>query len=177
MNVDRPRDGSDGNSEARGPIRRNRSSATGPRRRWSRSAPVRAGLAALAVGLTLLLSACANGTGGQAPGPDGAGSRNAAETAPARTGGNGAAAGKANGENDAGSEQATVSYRVPTITCPSCVARVEASAEKEPGVVDAKASLETQEVTVDYDPAKTTPEKIAGAIREGGDTVERLDGK
>lgn len=66
---------------------------------------------------------------------------------------------------------------MPTITCPSCVARVEASAGKEPGVIGVKASLQTQEVTVEYDPAKTDPEEIAGAIREGGDTVERLKDK
>lgn len=68
-----------------------------------------------------------------------------------------------------GSEQATTSYLVPTITCPSCAARVEANAEKDPGVLDAQ--VEGQRVTVTYDPAKTDPEKIAEAIRNGGDTV------
>ena len=159
------------------PNRRDRSSATSPRPWRSRNVPVRAGLAALAVGLALLLPACADNTGGQPPDPDTADSRDAAETAPARTAGNGAVAGKTTGEGGADSQQATASYRVPTITCPSCVARVEASAGEEPGVSDVEASLETQEVTVDYDPAKTTPEKIAGAIREGGDTVEPLKGE
>lgn len=70
---------------------------------------------------------------------------------------------------DEGSEQATTSYLVPTITCPSCAARVEANAEKDPGVLDAQ--VEGQRVTVTYDPAKTDPEKIAEAIRNGGDTV------
>lgn len=71
----------------------------------------------------------------------------------------------------AASKLATTSYRVPTITCPSCVARVEANAKKDPGVVDAKAHLEAQELTVTYDPKKTNPERIAEAIREGGDKV------
>lgn len=65
-------------------------------------------------------------------------------------------------------------FRVPTISCPSCVKRVEANAKKDPGVVDAKADLSTQIVIVTYDPAKTDPAKIAEAIRAGGDEVEAL---
>ncbi|MGH2378786.1 MAG: heavy-metal-associated domain-containing protein, partial [Candidatus Limnocylindria bacterium] len=67
--------------------------------------------------------------------------------------------------------QATARYVVPTITCPSCAARIRASAGKEPGVIDVAVDLDTQRVTVTYDPAKTDPEKIAAAIRKGGDTV------
>lgn len=68
----------------------------------------------------------------------------------------------------------TVKFYVPTITCPSCSARVEANAGQIPGVVDAKADLDTQMATVTYDPAKTDPEKIAQGIREGGDTVQQV---
>lgn len=158
------------------PLRRYRPGTTDPRSQRSRRVPIRAGLAAFAGGLVLLLPSCANSTDGQTQNPGGAGSQSAAQTAPARTAGD-APVGKAAGENGAASEQATASYRVPTITCPSCVARVEANAEKEPGVVEAEASLKAQEVTVDYDPAKTSPEKIAEAIREGGDMVEQPEGK
>ncbi len=66
-------------------------------------------------------------------------------------------------------EQATANYRVPTITCPSCAARVEANAQKDPGVLGVR--VEGQRVSVEYDPAKTNPRKIADAIRSGGDTV------
>jgi copper chaperone CopZ len=69
------------------------------------------------------------------------------------------------------SKQATASYVVPTITCPSCNARVEASASKDPGVLDVR--FDGQNVTITYDPEKTDPGKIAEAIREGGDTVQR----
>jgi copper chaperone CopZ len=77
--------------------------------------------------------------------------------------------GKTTAAAAAGSELATASYKVPTITCPSCAARVEASAEKDPGVLGVR--VEGQSATVEYDPAKTDPQKIADAIRAGGDTV------
>lgn len=62
-------------------------------------------------------------------------------------------------------------YFVPTITCPSCAARIKANAKKDPGVVEVAVDLATQRVTVAYDPEKTDPERIAEAIRAGGDTV------
>jgi copper chaperone CopZ len=34
--------------------------------------------------------------------------------------------------------------------------------------------VEGQDVTVTYDPEKTNPEKIAEAIRKGGDTVQAV---
>lgn len=143
----------------------------------------RAGLAALVMGLALFLPACAGGTAGSAPEPETStvraeaettGTPVAAETTAATGVGAGAGAGQTTAAAGASAEQATARYLVPTITCPSCVARVEANAKKDPGVLDAKASLETQEVTVTYDPAKTDPRKIAEAIRAGGDTVQPL---
>ena len=74
-------------------------------------------------------------------------------------------------EATAGPGQATARYVVPTIDCPSCAARIRASARKDPGVIDVAVDLDTQRVTVTYDPAKTDPEGIAAAIRNGGDTV------
>jgi copper chaperone CopZ len=133
----------------------------------------RAGLAALFVGLALLLTACGGGASGSAaPEPAAttaqgaaADTTEAAQTTTATETGTGAA-------TEESPEQATVTYTVPTITCPSCVARVEANAKKDPGVIDAKGDLSTQKVTVTYDPKKTDPQKIADAIRAGGDTVQ-----
>jgi len=71
--------------------------------------------------------------------------------------------------------QVTASYVVPTITCPGCAARIKASAKKDPGVLDVAVDVSTKHVTVAYDPSKTDPERIAEAIRKGGDTV--LPGK
>ena len=122
-----------------------------------RQPPRRAVLAALAVGSILLLSACA-GEAGQTPEPE----RNSASSA-------GSGAGKTAVVTKANPEQATVEYRVPTITCPSCAARVEANAQKDPGVLD--VHVEGQRVSVEYDPAETNPRKIAGAMRSSGDTV------
>lgn len=67
--------------------------------------------------------------------------------------------------------QATARYLVPTISCPSCAARITANAKKDSGVLDVAVDLATQRVTVVYNPAKTDPEQIAAAIRKGGDTV------
>lgn len=128
--------------------------------------PVRViGLVAISLALLLLLGACGSGAADSSetdsvtnrptesdPEPTtlqkGADTSNVAET---------------------GSEQATASYLVPTITCPSCAARVEASASEDPGVL--AVQVEGQDVTVTYDTDKTNPEKIAEAIRKGGDTV------
>lgn len=72
---------------------------------------------------------------------------------------------------EAGPGQAVARYVVPTITCPSCAERIKGNARKDPGVVDVAVDLKTKRVTVVYDPSKTNPEKIAEAIRKGGDTV------
>ncbi len=108
----------------------------------------------------LLLPACAGEAGRKAPEPESAGASSA-----------GSEAGKTAVATRAGPEQASASYRVPTITCPSCAARVEANAKKDPGVLGVR--VKGQQVSVEYDPAKTNPQKIAAAIRSGGDTVLR----
>lgn len=134
------------------------------RRITGRRSSRRAGLAALFVGVALLLTACGGGASGSAPEP----AATTAEGAAANT----TETAETAAVPEESPEQATVTYTVPTITCPSCVARVEANAKKDPGVIDAKGDLSTQKVTVTYDPKKTDPKKIADAIREGGDTVQ-----
>ncbi len=117
---------------------------------------------AFIVSLILFLPACGttNSAAVSTPTP---------ETATAQTANPGAGTAETPPTPEESSEQATASYQVPTITCPSCAARVKASATKDPGVLDAQ--VKGQSVTVEYDPAKTDPEKIAGSIRSGGDTV------
>lgn len=130
--------------------------------------PVRGiGLVAISLALLLLLGACGSSTAGS-PETDSVTTRSA-ESTPEPT----SLRKEADTSNvaETGSEQATASYLVPTITCPSCAARVEASASKDPGVLGVQ--FEGQDVTVTYDPGKTSPEKIAEAIREGGDKVQR----
>ncbi len=71
---------------------------------------------------------------------------------------------------EAQAAEAQVAFRVPTITCPACPARVEASLEKAPGILG--VVIAGQDVTVSYDPSQVSPEEIAAAIEAGGDTVE-----
>lgn len=173
----------DENLEVKMPV----SSATIHARTTRRRLPRRAGLAAFFVGLALLLTACGGGASGSAsdpakdpakdpprkaedangstPNPTTTTTQKAGTVAGETTVANETGVGKA-----AGSEQATAGYLVPTITCPSCAARVEASATKDPGVLGVR--VEFQDVTVTYDPKKTDPRKIADAIRAGGDTVQ-----
>jgi copper chaperone CopZ len=106
------------------------------------------------------------------PAPERSGGEEAAGQAPqseVTAGAPGAGPGVGKTTAAASPEQAAASYKVPTITCPSCAARVEASAEKDPGVLGVR--VEGQRAVVEYDPARTDPEKIAEAIRAGGDTV------
>ncbi len=129
----------------------------------------RAGPATLVVGLALLLPACAAGSAGSTPEPETSAARVAGETTTARTAGTDPVTNETVAETGATSGQATATYTVPSITCPSCAARVEANAEKDPGVLGVR--VDGQRVTVVYDPSKTDPTKVARAISDGGDTV------
>lgn len=119
--------------------------------------PVRGiGLAAIVLTVILLLGACGSGAARSSPPEldDATGQKATSSTTTPEV-----------------SKQATASYVVPTITCPSCAARVETSASEDPGVL--AVQVEGQDATITYDPDKTDPEKIAEAIRRGGDTVLR----
>ena len=144
-----------------------------------------AGLAAF-LGLALLLTACGGGASGSASDPakdpprkaeDAKGpTPNPATTTTQKVGtttpGETTAANETGASEAAGSEQATTGYLVPTMSCPGCFGRIEAAASKDPGVLDIRLDQETpQRVIVEYDPSKTNPEKIAQAIRDGGDEV------
>lgn len=131
---------------------------------------------AMIMGLVPLVAAC-GGVSSTSQTESQSGSSNASSTASSATSGKTTESTQQREVSGSGAEQANVaktSYVVPTITCPSCSARVHASAMDEPGVTD--TSIEGQDVTVTYDPQKTDPESIASAIREGGDTVKAVDG-
>lgn len=61
----------------------------------------------------------------------------------------------------------TVVYEV-SMHCKSCKAKIERDLAFEKGVKEVTASLDEKMVTVKYDDAKTTPEKIAEAIKKLG---------
>ena len=68
-------------------------------------------------------------------------------------------------------EPALTRLRVPTLGGPEGTARVGTSAMRDPGVIEVAVPPGEDRVTVRYDPATTTPARIAEAIRAGGDTV------
>lgn len=128
---------------------------------------------AFAIGLLPLIAGCGGAAG--APGTD-ASNASSTTTAPDQTTESTQQKDVATGQGGADSGQAGVakaSYTVPTITCPSCSARVHASAMEEPGVIG--TNIRGQDVSVTYDPQKTDPGSIAAAIREYGDTVKNAE--
>jgi copper chaperone len=56
--------------------------------------------------------------------------------------------------------------KVTGMTCAGCEAAVKIAAKKVEGVTDVTVSYDKAAAQVTYDPAKTTPEAIAKAIRE-----------
>lgn len=72
-------------------------------------------------------------------------------------------------EAQAQATEAQVAFYVPTITCPGCQLRVDASVRKAPGILD--VAIDGQQVTVTYDPSAVSPAEIEAAIEAGGDTA------
>lgn len=54
------------------------------------------------------------------------------------------------------------------MTCASCVARVEKSLARLPGVEKAAVNLATEKATVKFDPSKTSADEMAKAVGEAG---------
>ena len=65
-------------------------------------------------------------------------------------------------------EPAKTVLKVEGMTCGGCVAAVKVQLRKTEGVTAYDVSLEKGEAEVSYDPAKTTPEKIAEAVSKTG---------
>ena len=72
---------------------------------------------------------------------------------------------------------ATVSYAVENkqvkiaiegMHCTSCAQGIKAMLKRTPGVIAAEVSFEQREAVVEYDPERTAPEKIVGAIEKLG---------
>jgi copper chaperone CopZ len=64
----------------------------------------------------------------------------------------------------ASDQRATAIFRIEGMTCEGCASAVEVQLEQTEGVLGSSVSFERGEARVSYDPAKTTPEKIAAAI-------------
>jgi Cu+-exporting ATPase len=60
------------------------------------------------------------------------------------------------------------SFGVRGMTCASCVARVERTMKKLPGVLNANVNLATEKATVDFEPGKASLASIKAAIQKLG---------
>ncbi len=69
--------------------------------------------------------------------------------------------------------KATVYFTLtPQMNCENCENRVKTALRYEKGVKQIATSLTTQVVTVSYDPAKTSPEKMSAALKKIGYTAK-----
>lgn len=64
-------------------------------------------------------------------------------------------------------KNATCTLNVAGMSCGGCAAAVKMAAKKVDGVADADVNYEKGRAVVTYDPAKTTPDKIAKAVADG----------
>jgi mercuric ion binding protein len=65
-------------------------------------------------------------------------------------------------------EPARVTLDVPSMNCSLCPITVSGVLRKQPGVQEVKADLDSKSAQVVYDPALTTPERLARAVSDAG---------
>ena len=63
---------------------------------------------------------------------------------------------------------ASVTLRIEGMTCASCQVAVKTALERLDGVKDAKVSSADKRASVDYDPAKVTPQQLVDAVNKLG---------
>lgn len=62
----------------------------------------------------------------------------------------------------------TKRFQLETLTCPSCVTRIEGVLNKEPGVDQAKVLFNSSRVKVDYNVEEVSAERLVEVIEEIG---------
>ncbi|MDD2289133.1 MAG: heavy metal-associated domain-containing protein [Bacteroidales bacterium] len=62
----------------------------------------------------------------------------------------------------------TIKIQLETLTCPSCINKIETVLNKEAGVESAKVMFNSSKVKIEYDQDKTSPEKLSGIIEKLG---------
>src|SRR5438067_13733274 len=67
---------------------------------------------------------------------------------------------------------AEVTLDIGGMTCASCVARVERSLKKVPGVAGAAVNLATERATVSYDPMQAGVAELVAAVEKAGYEAE-----
>jgi len=68
----------------------------------------------------------------------------------------------------AGTEPAETTLSIQGMTCGGCAAAVKIQLKRTEGVTAYQVSLEKAEAEVTYDPAKTTPDRIAESVSKTG---------
>ncbi len=81
-------------------------------------------------------------------------------------------AGQPKSEGLAGRKRA--SFTIEGMTCAACQARVQRTLEQEPAVLDASVNLLLKTADVTYDPAATSPDRLAALVRGTGYDAERI---
>lgn len=59
-------------------------------------------------------------------------------------------------------------FQLETLTCPSCVTRIEGVLNKEPGVDKAKVLFNSSKVRIEYDEEKVSSDRLAEVIEKVG---------
>ena len=62
----------------------------------------------------------------------------------------------------------TVRFQLETLTCPSCITRIEDVLNKETGVEKAKVLFNSSKVKVEYNEEKVSAERLAEVIEKVG---------
>lgn len=62
----------------------------------------------------------------------------------------------------------TKRFQLETLSCPSCVTRIEAVLNKEDGVKEAKVLFNSSRVKVDFDESKVSAERLSELIEDVG---------
>ena len=60
------------------------------------------------------------------------------------------------------------SFIAPTISCGGCARNVKAALGRQPGVSGVEVDVPTKRVSITYDPASATLERLAQALAEAG---------
>lgn len=62
----------------------------------------------------------------------------------------------------------SVRFQLETLTCPSCITRIEGVLNKEPGVEKAKVLFNSSKVKIEFDEEKVSSERLAEVIEKVG---------
>jgi copper chaperone CopZ len=61
-----------------------------------------------------------------------------------------------------------MSLPISGMSCAACAARIEKNLNRAPGVAASSVNFATRQATIEYSPAETSPEALAGVVRDSG---------